>query len=178
MVTQVPPLTAPTSKIAPPQSPIIHFQLCSSTRISVYRYALTVFGQGQWSNCCNDIAFAKKKRGGGRRTVLERKRKWGERERWAAATHREPLRTHSMSGLALSRRHQGHCNEINRGGEGGGEHGRGGQGNRGPGDRLVMLKSEGSDTCEFSHIDQITWHTNVNNIQNVTLSYLWAFNIL
>lgn len=34
------------------------------------------------------------------------------RERGAAATHREPLRTHSRSGLALSRRHQGHCNEI------------------------------------------------------------------
>lgn len=29
----------------------------------------------------------------------------------AAATHRKPLRTHSRSGLALSRRHQGHCNE-------------------------------------------------------------------
>lgn len=54
-------------------------------------------------------------------------------ERGAAATHREPLRTHSMSGLALSRRHQGHCNEIDRGGEG--ERGRGGQGNRGPADR-------------------------------------------
>lgn len=25
-----------------------------------------------------------------------------------------------MSGLALSRRHQGHCNEIEKGGEGGG----------------------------------------------------------
>lgn len=35
--------------------------------------------------------------------------------RGAAATHREPLRTHSRSGLALSRRHQGHCNEIERG---------------------------------------------------------------
>lgn len=35
--------------------------------------------------------------------------------RGAAATHGEPLRTHSRSGLALSRRHQGHCNEILRG---------------------------------------------------------------
>lgn len=34
-----------------------------------------------------------------------------KRGRGAAATHREPLRTHSRSGLALSRRHQGHCNE-------------------------------------------------------------------
>lgn len=37
--------------------------------------------------------------------------------RGAAATHREPLRTHSRSGLALSRRHQGHCNEREKGGE-------------------------------------------------------------
>lgn len=106
--------TAPTSKIAPPQAPIIHFQLWSPICITVYRYALTVFGQGGQSNCYNDIAFAKK----GQANRVERKRKWGERgesERGAAATHREPLRTHSMSGLALSRRHQGHCNEIQRG---------------------------------------------------------------
>lgn len=39
----------------------------------------------------------------------------GKEGRGAAATHWEPLRTHSRSGLALSRRHQGHCNEKKRG---------------------------------------------------------------
>ena len=49
-----------------------------------------------------------------------------EGERGTAATHREPLRTHGRSGLALRRRHQGHCNErksergAERGGRGGG----------------------------------------------------------
>lgn len=49
--------------------------------------------------------------------------------RGAAATHGEPLRTNSRSGLALSRRHQGHCNEIERGRErdGAGERGAGGR---------------------------------------------------
>lgn len=43
--------------------------------------------------------------------------------RGAAATHREPRRTHSRSRLALSRRHQGHCNERAR--KRGAERGRG-----------------------------------------------------
>lgn len=93
----------------------MHFQLCTSICISVYRYALTVFGQGEQSNCYNDIAFAKKKKAS-ESCGEEEKLRW-KGERGAAATHREPLRTHSMSGLALSRRHQGHCNEIERGGE-------------------------------------------------------------
>lgn len=53
------------------------------------------------------------------------------RERGAAATHREPLRTHSRSGLALSRRHQGHCNEIEREKESSGKGVEGGEGEKG-----------------------------------------------
>lgn len=64
---------APTPEIAPPQAPIVHFQLCSPIRISVYRYALTVFGQGEWSKCYNETAFAKKKKGQTNR--VERRRK-------------------------------------------------------------------------------------------------------
>lgn len=55
-----------------------------------------------------------------------------------------------MSGLALSRRHQGHCNEIDRGG-GGAWKGRTRK-SRASRQRLVMLKSEGPETCEISHI--------------------------
>lgn len=55
--------------------------------------------------------------------------------RGAAATHREPLRTHSRSGLALSRRHQGHCNEIERGRERG-------KGEGAVAKRLVKLERE------------------------------------
>lgn len=64
--------------------------------------------------------------------------------RGAAATHREPLRTHSRSGLALSRRHQGHCNE--REGEGKSKRKRGG---RGRGREMKMRGSrqrEGGDS--------------------------------
>ena len=39
-------------KSPPPEAAITHFQLC---RIGVYRFALTVFGQGGRSNCRNDI---------------------------------------------------------------------------------------------------------------------------
>lgn len=55
-----PATAAPASKTLPPQAPIMHFQLCSQTHISVYRYALMVFGQGGQSNCHNDIALTKK----------------------------------------------------------------------------------------------------------------------
>lgn len=61
--------TATTSKTAPFQAPIMHFQLCSSICISVYRYALTVFGQGEQSNCYNDIAFEKKRKKKSRQIV-------------------------------------------------------------------------------------------------------------
>lgn len=144
--------TAPTSKIAPPQAPIMHFQLCSPIRISVYRYALTVFGQGRQSNCYNDIAFAKKR--ACESCGEEEKMSW-KGERGAAATHREPLRTHSMSGLALSRRHQGHCNEI-QGRRGEGKRGRRGRTRkmRASKQRLVMVKSGGHCTGQIFHIDQ------------------------
>lgn len=60
-----------------------------------------------------------------------------------------------MSGLALSRRHQGHCNEIDRGGEGGGGAWKGRtRKSRASRQRLVMLKSEGPETYEISHMDQ------------------------
>lgn len=52
-----------------------------------------------------------------------------------------------MSGLALSRRHQGHCNEIDRAGEGGGAGWKGGR-VEGEGEEMGGQQTEVSDVEE------------------------------